>query len=301
MLKGWVYILECSDGSYYTGSTNNMERRLAQHRCGEGAKYTKNRRPVKLVYCEEFERIDEAFYREKQVQGWSRAKKKALIDGRFDDLPKLSASTPSTRDSTGSPTSSGNEVTEPIKVTSSRNKVNMVDEPVESQLFQEQAVRSHWDEQKEQWYFSIIDVVAVLTSQKDHQGARNYWKVLKHRLLKEGNETVTNCNRLKMLAVDGKMRATDVANTEQLLRLIQSIPSPKAEPFKQWLAQVGAERIEETEDPELAFDRAMQTYLAKASTGSATMNTLLIEHLSILDKNLSKWWLSLSKPRWLSC
>jgi len=168
-------------------------------------------------------------------------------------------------------------------------------------LFQEQAVRSHWDEQKEQWYFSIIDVVAVLTSQKNHQGARNYWKVLKHRLLKEGNETVTNCNRLKMLAVDGKMRATDVANTEQLLRLIQSIPSPKAEPFKQWLAQVGAERIEETEDPELAFDRAMQTYLAKASTASATMNTLLIEHLSILDKNLSKWWLSLSKPRWLSC
>jgi len=119
MLKGWVYILECSDGSYYTGSTNNVERRLAQHRCGEGAKYTKNRRPVKLAYCEAFERVDEAFYREKQVQGWSRAKKKALIDGRFDDLPKLSASIPSTRDSTGSPTSSGNEVTEPIKVTSS--------------------------------------------------------------------------------------------------------------------------------------------------------------------------------------
>jgi hypothetical protein len=131
------------------------------------------------------------------------------------------------------------------------------------QLFQEQSIRSHWDEQEEQWYFSIIDVVAVLTSQKDHQGARNYWKVLKHRLLKEGNETVTNCNRLKMIAADGKMRATDVANTEQLLRLIQSIPSPKAEPFKMWLAQVGAEHIEETEDPELAFDRAMQTYLAK--------------------------------------
>jgi len=130
-------------------------------------------------------------------------------------------------------------------------------------LFQAQAVRSHWDEQEEQWYFSIIDVVAILTSQKSHQSARNYWKVLKHRLLKEGNETVTDCNRLKMLAADGKMRVTDVADTEQLLRLIQSIPSPKAEPFKQWLAQVGAERIEENEDPELSFDRAMQTYLAK--------------------------------------
>ncbi|MDQ6988823.1 MAG: Bro-N domain-containing protein [Mariprofundaceae bacterium] len=131
------------------------------------------------------------------------------------------------------------------------------------QLFQEQSIRSHWDDEQEQWYFSVIDVVAVLTEQKDHQGARNYWKVLKHRLVKEGNETVTNCNRLKMRAADGKMRQTDVADTEQLLRLIQSIPSPKAEPFKQWLAQVGAERIEETEDPELAFDRAMQTYLAK--------------------------------------
>jgi len=131
------------------------------------------------------------------------------------------------------------------------------------QLFGEQSIRSHWDDEQEQWYFSIVDVISILTEQKDHQGARNYWKVLKHRLVKEGNETVTNCNRLKMRASDGKMRQTDVAHTEQLLRLIQSIPSPKAEPFKQWLAQVGAERIEETEDPELAFDRAMQTYLAK--------------------------------------
>ena len=131
------------------------------------------------------------------------------------------------------------------------------------QLFQRQAVRTHWDEEKELWYFSIIDVIAILTEQKDFQGARNYWKVLKHRLLKEGNETVTNCNRLKMLAQDGKMRITDIADTEQLLRLIQSIPSPKAEPFKIWLAKVGYERIEETEDPELAFDRAMETYLKK--------------------------------------
>lgn len=131
------------------------------------------------------------------------------------------------------------------------------------QLFQDQKVRTHWDEEQEKWYFSVIDVVAVLTDQIDHQGARNYWKVLKHRLLKEGNETVTDCNRLKMPAQDGKMRKTDVADTEQLLRLIQSIPSPKAEPFKQWLAQVGYERIEETENPELAFDRAMETYLKK--------------------------------------
>lgn len=131
------------------------------------------------------------------------------------------------------------------------------------QLFQKQSVRTYWDEEKELWYFSLIDVIAILTEQKDYQGARNYWKVLKHRLVKEGNETVTNCNRLKMLAQDGKMRMTDVADTEQLLRLIQSIPSPKAEPFKLWLAKVGYERIEETEDPELAFDRAMETYLKK--------------------------------------
>jgi hypothetical protein len=130
-------------------------------------------------------------------------------------------------------------------------------------LFEQKQVRAIWDENKEKWYFSIIDVINILTEQKDIQGARNYWKVLKHRLLKEGNETVTNCNRLKMKAVDGKMRFTDVADTEQLLRLIQSIPSKKAEPFKQWLAKVGAERIDEIEDPELAFERAMETYLKK--------------------------------------
>ena len=129
-------------------------------------------------------------------------------------------------------------------------------------LFSENQVRVHWDDEQEMWYFSIIDVVGILT-ENDHQKARNYWKVLKHRLNKEGNETVTNCNRLKMEATDGKMRLTDVADTEQLLRLIQSIPSPKAEPFKLWLAKVGYERIEETEDPEKAFDRAMETYLKK--------------------------------------
>ncbi|MBW2569936.1 MAG: hypothetical protein JRE47_11375, partial [Deltaproteobacteria bacterium] len=105
--------------------------------------------------------------------------------------------------------------------------------------------------------------IAILTEQKDYQGARNYWKVLKHRLVKEGNETVTNCNRLKMIAKDGKMRMTDVADTKQLLRLIQSVPSHKAEPFKIWLAKVGAQRIDEIEDPELSFERAMETYLAK--------------------------------------
>ncbi len=130
-------------------------------------------------------------------------------------------------------------------------------------LFQNQKIRSQWDEHQEQWYFSIIDVVGILTEQVDYQGARNYWKVLKHRLLKESNETVTDCNQLKMQATDGKMRQTDVADTEQLLRLIQSIPSKKAEPFKLWLAKVGSERLDETDDPELAFDRAMQTYLAK--------------------------------------
>ena len=130
-------------------------------------------------------------------------------------------------------------------------------------LFQEQSVRSYWDEDQEKWFFSIIDVVSILAEKKDYQTSRNYWKVLKHRLVKEGNETVTNCNRLKMLAQDGKMRLTDVADTEQLFRLIQSIPSKKAEPFKQWLAKVGKERIDEIDDPELAFDRAMETYLKK--------------------------------------
>ncbi|MCD4680546.1 MAG: Bro-N domain-containing protein [Bacteroidales bacterium] len=130
-------------------------------------------------------------------------------------------------------------------------------------LFNDRQVRVHWDDKQEVWYFSIVDVIAILTEQKDFQGARNYWKVLKHRLSKEGNETVTNCNRLKLVASDGKMRFTDVADTEQILRLIQSIPSPKAEPFKMWLAKVGYERIEETENPELSFDRAMETYLKK--------------------------------------
>lgn len=129
-------------------------------------------------------------------------------------------------------------------------------------LFDNQEIRVEWDSDKEKWFFSIIDVIAVLT-ENDYQAARNYWKVLKHRLKEEGNQTVTNCNRLKLKAEDGKLRVTDVADTEQLLRLIQSIPSKKAEPFKLWLARVGRERIDEIEDPELSIDRALQTYLKK--------------------------------------
>jgi len=130
-------------------------------------------------------------------------------------------------------------------------------------LFEQKQVRTHWDDEQEKWYFSIIDVIGILTDQSDYQLARNYWKVLKSRLIKEGNETVTNCNRLKLVAEDGKLRLTDVADTEQLFRIIQSIPSPKAEPFKMWLAQVGRERIDEIEDPEIGFDRLMETYLKK--------------------------------------
>lgn len=134
------------------------------------------------------------------------------------------------------------------------------------QLFEDKRIRTAWDEEKEEWYFSVVDVVSVLTEQPDYQAARNYWKVTKKRLKDEGNETVTSCNQLKMTASDGKKRLTDVADTEQLLRIIQSIPSPKAEPFKLWLAQVGRERIEETIDPELTIERALVTYLKKGYT-----------------------------------
>lgn len=128
-------------------------------------------------------------------------------------------------------------------------------------LFESKKVRTHWDEQTEQWYFSVIDVVEALT---DSSNARDYWFKMKNRVkTEEGLELSTVCRQFKMKASDGKMRETDVANVQTLLRIIQSIPSPKAEPFKQWLAKVGYERIEETENPELSFDRAMETYLAK--------------------------------------
>jgi len=127
-------------------------------------------------------------------------------------------------------------------------------------LFENKHVRSEWDDESQAWYFSIVDVVRVLS---ESPNPRKYWSVLKTRLKKEGSELATNCSQLKMLSADGKHYLTDVANTEQLLRLVQSIPSPKAEPFKLWLARVGYERVEETEDPELALDRAMETYIKK--------------------------------------
>lgn len=125
------------------------------------------------------------------------------------------------------------------------------------QLFNDRKVRTVWDSEKEEWYFSVIDVVGVLTDSTDPS---TYWRVLKNRLKKEGNETVTNCNRLRLPAADGKMRLTDVATTEQMFRLIQSIPSPKAEPFKQWMAQVAATRLDQMQDPELSIEQAVADY-----------------------------------------
>ena len=136
------------------------------------------------------------------------------------------------------------------------------------QLFEDKRIRTAWDEKKEEWYFSIVDVVAVLTDQPDQRGASNYWAKLKQRLKEEGaDQLLTNCQQLKMKSPkDGKRYNTDVADTEQLLRIVQSIPSPKAEPFRAWLAQVGRERIEETIDPELTIERALETYLKKGYT-----------------------------------
>ena len=135
------------------------------------------------------------------------------------------------------------------------------------QLFEDKRIRTAWDEEKEEWYFSVVDVVAVLTDQPDARHASTYWAVLKKRLNNEGaGQLLTNCKQLKMTASDGRKRLTDVADTEQLLRIIQSIPSPKAEPFKLWLAQAGRERIEETIDPELTIERALETYLKKGYT-----------------------------------
>lgn len=130
-------------------------------------------------------------------------------------------------------------------------------------VFDGKNVRRYWDEKNEMWFFSVVDVVAILSQSTD---ARNYWKVLKNRLKNEGSEVVTKCNQLKMVAADGKYYLTDAANTEAMFRIIQSIPSPNAEPFKLWLAKVGYERIEETDDPELAINRALKTYLKKGYT-----------------------------------
>lgn len=150
-------------------------------------------------------------------------------------------------------------------------------------LFESKKVRSQWNEQEEVWYFSIVDIVGILTDQPTTDRARNYWKVLKNRLVKEGNETVTNCNQLKLEAEDGKMRLTDVGNAEQVFRLIQSIPSPKAEPFKQWLAKVGYERMKEIADPSQSIDRARENWqklgrsekwIQQRMTGQETRNKL---------------------------
>ena len=133
-------------------------------------------------------------------------------------------------------------------------------------VFESKQVRTVWDAEAEEWYFSVVNVVEVLTDSKDYQTARNYWKVLKSRLAAEGSELVTNCNRLKLPAADGKMRMTDVLDTKGVLRLVQSIPSPKAEPFKMWLAQVGSERLDEIADPEKAILRGADYYRAKGYT-----------------------------------
>jgi prophage antirepressor-like protein len=132
-----------------------------------------------------------------------------------------------------------------------------MDKNANIQLFESKRVRTAWNEDEEEWYFSIVDVVSILTESID---GRKYWNKLKQRLKEEGNELVTNCHQLKMLASDGKMRMTDVANTEQIFRIIQSIPSPKAEPFKQWLAQIGKERLDQMQDPELSIEQAMTDY-----------------------------------------
>ena len=141
-----------------------------------------------------------------------------------------------------------------------------MDENNNIQLFEDKRIRTAWDEEEQEWYFSVVDVVSILTDQATPRNASTYWAVLKKRLIEEGFQLLTNCKQLKLKAADGKRYNTDVANTEELLRIIQSIPSPKAEPFKMWLAQVGRERIEETIDPELTIDRALTTYLKKGYT-----------------------------------
>jgi len=150
-------------------------------------------------------------------------------------------------------------------------------------IFEQKKVRSQWSEQEELWYFSIVDIVGILTDQPTVERARNYWKVLKSRLKKEGNESVTNCNQLKLQSEDGKFYKTDVGTVEQVFRIIQSIPSPKAEPFKQWLAKVGYERLQEIQDPSLSMDRARENWqkmgrsekwIQQRMTGQETRNKL---------------------------
>ena len=160
-------------------------------------------------------------------------------------------------------------------------------EPEKVQLFEDKRIRTAWDEEHGEWYFSVVDVVGVLTDQPDQRHAAKYWSVLKTRLKKEGSELTTNCSQLKMLSSDGKRYKTDVADTQQLLRIIQSIPSPKAEPFKVWLAEVGRERIEETIYPELTIDRALDTYLKKGYSPEWVHQRLLA--IRIRNKLTDEW------------
>ena len=155
------------------------------------------------------------------------------------------------------------------------------------QLFQERKVRTIWDDQEEKWYFSIVDVCGVLTDSKDALTARKYWNKLKQRLKDEGNETVTNCHQLKLRAADGKMRLTDVADIEQLFRIIQSIPSPKAEPFKQWMAQVASQRIDQMQDPELSIDQAIIDY-KRLGYSDAWINQL-IKSIEVRKELTDEW------------
>ena len=154
------------------------------------------------------------------------------------------------------------------------------------QMFEDRPIRTAWDETQEEWYFSIVDVVTVLTESGDYNTGRKYWNKLKQRLKAEGSELVTNCHQLKLVAEDGKKRLTDVADTEQLFRLIQSVPSPKAEPFKSWMAQIASERIAELQDPELTIDRAMWEYKRLGYSDSWINQRLKsIE----IRKNLADW------------
>jgi DNA-damage-inducible protein D len=180
-------------------------------------------------------------------------------------------------------------------------------------LFGNKKVRSHWDAEKEIWYFSIVDIIGILTDQPSVERARNYWKVLKNRLLKEGNETVTNCNQLKLLAEDGKKRLTDVGNVKDIFRLIQSIPSPKAEPFKQWLAKVDYERMQEIADPSQSIYRARENWqklgrsekwIQQRMTGQETRNKLTdywkesgvekLDEFALLTNIIHQEWTGLS-------
>ena len=162
----------------------------------------------------------------------------------------------------------------------------------EIKLFEEQKVRMEWDDEKEKWFFSIVDVCGVLTDSKDYLTARKYWNKLKQRLKEEGNETVTNCHQLKMKAADGKMRLTDVADMEQMFRVIQSIPSPKAEPFKQWMAKVASQRVDQMQDPELNFEQAYADY-RRLGYSDRWINQRLKSIFFLFSWNFPNYFLSL--------